>query len=75
MENTERWPCPAKDWCVLRRFSLGGTPNDFCSEGDYNNIANLNRHIKLQHEGQGIPPQKREYSLSSFWRPIIEANL
>ena len=72
MGNPERWPCPAKNWYVLRRFLLDGTPNDSCSERDYSNISGLNRHIKRKHIDEGIPQQKREYLSSSFWSPIIE---
>ena len=71
MQNPERWFCPATNWCALGHFLLGGTPNDPYSEGSYVSIANLNRHIKRKHEGEGIPQQKREY-LSSFWTLATE---
>ena len=64
-QNSERWVCPGKNWCVLGRFLLGGTSNDPCSDRSYVSIANLNRHIRQKHKGEGIPQQEREY-LSSF---------
>jgi len=64
MENPEGWSCPAENWYVLRRFSLGGTTNNPGSKGRYSSIANLNRHIKRKHEGEGILRQKREFLFS-----------
>ena len=66
MSNPERWPCPVKDWYVLRRFSLEGTPTDSCSGGEYGSIANLNRHITHKHKNEGIPQQRRKYFCLRF---------
>ena len=56
----------AKDWYVLRRLSLGGTPNDCCSGGEYGIISGLKRHIERKDEDEGNPQERVVKSTISF---------
>lgn len=40
--------------------SLGNTPNVSCSERIYTSSANVNRHIKNDHDREGLPAQTRK---------------